>query len=133
NPNHFHLILKPLTDNGGGEYLRRLIGGYTRYFNEKNRRSGVLFQGRTKRRLITTNEYLMYCGVYVNLNSQVHQLKDNSLTRSSLNTYGSRSDFCNHEILTANFLSIDRYKEECRALIPQIIARKKQSKELSSL
>ena len=41
NPNHFHFILKQEIDGGISEFMKRLQGGYTRYFNDKNRRSGA--------------------------------------------------------------------------------------------
>ncbi len=42
NVNHFHLILQQKAKNGISEYLKRLSGGYTKYFNNKWRRNGVL-------------------------------------------------------------------------------------------
>ena len=46
NKNHFHLLLKPLTAKGGSLFMQRLCAGYTKYYNEKYNRSGVLFQGK---------------------------------------------------------------------------------------
>ena len=37
--------------------MQKLGAGYTMYFNEKNKRSGVLFQGKYKSILIKTDEY----------------------------------------------------------------------------
>ncbi|MCK4918713.1 MAG: transposase, partial [Candidatus Pacebacteria bacterium] len=48
NPNHYHFILTPLVENGIEKFIHKLGGGYTRYFNEKNKRTGVLFQGAYK-------------------------------------------------------------------------------------
>ncbi|KKR20019.1 MAG: hypothetical protein UT50_C0023G0001 [Candidatus Moranbacteria bacterium GW2011_GWA2_39_41] len=61
-PNHFHFILKQLRDGGVSEFMKRMGGGYTGYFNHRYRRSGSLFQGRFK-------------AVYVNSFSQkvIHQ------------------------------------------------------------
>jgi len=47
-PNHFHLILKQLRDGGISEFMKRIGTGYTRFFNHKHKRSGVLFQGKFK-------------------------------------------------------------------------------------
>src|SRR3989344_1926000 len=33
NPNHFHFILKQEIDGGISEFFKRLLGGYTKYFN----------------------------------------------------------------------------------------------------
>ncbi len=67
-PNHFHLILKQEVDSGISLYMKRLSGGYSLYYNNKQKRSGVLFQGKYKSAHINTNEYLLYLSAYVNLN-----------------------------------------------------------------
>lgn len=87
-PNHFHLILEQLVDGGISDFMKRVSGGYTSYFNEKNQRSGSLFQGRYKRIHIDTNEYLLYLFSYVNENHHVHDLsRDNDIYLSSSNHY----------------------------------------------
>lgn len=42
-PNHLHLILKQLKDNGITEFMKKVNGGYAKYFNEKYARMGHLF------------------------------------------------------------------------------------------
>jgi len=42
-PNHLHLILKQLKDNGIVEFMKKVNGGYAKYFNEKYNRKGHLF------------------------------------------------------------------------------------------
>jgi len=42
-PNHLHLILKQLKDNGITEFMKKVSGGYAKYFNEKYKRQGHLF------------------------------------------------------------------------------------------
>ena len=42
-PNHFHLLLKQLVDNGITEFMRKVNGGYAKYFNKKYNRKGHLF------------------------------------------------------------------------------------------
>lgn len=42
-PNHLHLILKQLKDNGITEFMKKVSGGYAKYFNEKYQRMGHLF------------------------------------------------------------------------------------------
>ena len=74
-PNHYHLILKQLVDGGISEYLKKVSGGYTSYFNQKQKRSGSLFQGKYKRVLVETDEQLNYLLTYVNENHVVHGLK----------------------------------------------------------
>jgi len=42
-PNHLHLILKQLKDNGITQFMKKVNGGYAKYFNEKYNRKGHLF------------------------------------------------------------------------------------------
>jgi REP element-mobilizing transposase RayT len=71
-PNHFHLIVKQLQDNGLSEFMRRVGTGYTSYFNEKYERSGALFQGVFKRVPILSETQMQYLFAYVNENHTVH-------------------------------------------------------------
>lgn len=72
--NHFHMLLKQVSDDGVSEYMKRLTGGYTSYFNEKYKRSGVLFQGRYKKIHVSSEEQYQYLFAYVNENHFVHNL-----------------------------------------------------------
>ncbi len=73
-PNHYHLILRQLVDGGISEFMKRVSGGYTSYFNKRQeqKRTGVLFQGKFKRVHIDTDEQLNYLFMYVNENHFVH-------------------------------------------------------------
>lgn len=67
-PNHFHLILKQLQDEGISKFIQKFAAGYTKYFNAKYERSGVLFQGKTKNKHVDSDEYFQYLVEYVYLN-----------------------------------------------------------------
>ncbi len=67
-PNHFHIIIKQLVDGGISKFLQKLGTGFTHYFNKKNKRSGVLFQGKTKSSHIDEERYLNYLKMYIELN-----------------------------------------------------------------
>lgn len=67
-PNHFHIMLKQITDNGTTEFMRKLGTGYTNYFNLKYKRVGPLFQGKYKYALIKDDKYFMYLPHYIHLN-----------------------------------------------------------------
>ena len=66
--NHYHLLLSERIDGGLTLFLRKL-SGYARYFNERNKRHGVLFQGRTKKILVARQEHFLYALHYLHLNS----------------------------------------------------------------
>jgi len=67
-PNHYHLILKQLADNGIVNFMQKLGTGYTMYFNKKYRRSGSLFEGRYKSKLIEKDEYIVHLSRYIHQN-----------------------------------------------------------------
>jgi putative transposase len=66
--NHYHLLLSERSEGGMTLFLRKL-SGYARYFNERHKRRGVLFQGRTKKILIARQEHFLYILHYIHLNS----------------------------------------------------------------
>ncbi|HAS81042.1 MAG: hypothetical protein UR25_C0005G0044 [Candidatus Nomurabacteria bacterium GW2011_GWE1_32_28] len=74
NPNHFHFILKQEVDGGISEFFKRLLGGYTNYFNLIHKRNGALFQGRFKSNLVDDEEYFLKIRPYVHLNYLVHDI-----------------------------------------------------------
>ena len=74
NPNHFHFVLKQEVDGGISEFFKRLIGGYTKYFNLMHGRSGVLFQGKFKSKLIDDEAYAQKIYAYTHLNYLVHDI-----------------------------------------------------------
>ena len=42
-PNHLHLIVKQLKNNGISEFMKKVNGGFAKYFNEKYKMQGHLF------------------------------------------------------------------------------------------
>jgi putative transposase len=66
--NHYHLLLSDADGSGVSMFLRKLNGGYSRYFNKKHNRSGALFQGKTKRVLVENNRQFLYILPYIHLN-----------------------------------------------------------------
>ncbi len=58
-PNHFHLLLAQKAENGTVHFMRKLNGGYAKYFNIKYKRTGTLFEGRYKRYLFRGSEIMI--------------------------------------------------------------------------
>jgi len=67
-PNHFHLLLREKIDGGITKFMSKLSTAYSMYFNKKNDRTGVLFEGRFKATHADTDEYLKYLFSYIHLN-----------------------------------------------------------------
>ena len=94
-PNHFHLLLKELKNNGIAKFMQKLGTGYTMYFNQRYKRSGVLFQGKFKGILIDKDEYLLPLSAYIHSNPvellelswKEKGIKDFQKTKEFLNNY----------------------------------------------
>ncbi len=67
-PNHFHVLVREKVDGGASLFSQKVVGGYTKYFNEKNDRSGVLFQGRSKIIKVKRDEHFLHLPFYVMAN-----------------------------------------------------------------
>ncbi len=66
--NHFHLLATPQTSDGLPKMMQALGRSYVRYFNESQRRTGTLWEGRYKSTLIQSERYLLTCMTYIDLN-----------------------------------------------------------------
>lgn len=66
-PNHFHLVLKDLTENGISKFMQQLCGSMSMHFNKKYKEKGSIFQGAYKGRTANSrgDEYLKLLAVYV--------------------------------------------------------------------
>lgn len=137
NPNHFHLILEQLYEKGISEFMQRVGGGYTTYFNIKQKRKGALFMGTFKSRRVSTNEYLLHLSAYVNLNDRVHQLGalTPKLIRSSWEEYVGKVEepLCEKDIILGQFKNVNEYKEYAEDALPIMLERKKTEREERAL
>ena len=67
-PNHYHLLLSPAVENGISLFMQKLNMGYTKYFNEKYKRLGTLWQGKYKMIHIDREAHMLYIPYYIHLN-----------------------------------------------------------------
>jgi putative transposase len=66
--NHFHLLATPTTDEGLPQMMQAVGRRYVRYFNDRQQRSGTLWEGRYRSTLIETDRYFLACMAYIDLN-----------------------------------------------------------------
>jgi len=64
-PNHFHLLLREIRENGVSLFMQGLGASMTLHFNEKYKEKGSIFQGAYKGKLIDSDEYLRQVAVYI--------------------------------------------------------------------
>ncbi len=67
-PNHIHLLVRQIKNNGITQFMRKFGAGYASYFNKKYDRKGHLFQGRFRAVHIKTDEQLKTVFVYIHTN-----------------------------------------------------------------
>lgn len=67
-PNHFHICVRERVENGISQFMQKFGNAYTGYFNERYKRSGVLFQGKYRATHLDTDIYLKYFISYLHLN-----------------------------------------------------------------
>ena len=131
-PNHFHFILKQLVNGGLSEFMKRLGGGYTGYFNNKYNRTGSLFEGTFKSIQIITNEYLLWLSAYVNGNADIHRIaKIENWHWSSYKDYLELrpGTLCNKKVILCQFKNIKEYKNLVETVIRDSKERKNEIKK----
>lgn len=144
NPNHYHFILTPLVDGGVQKFMHKMGLGYTNYFNEKNDRSGSLFQGKYKAVHVDKNNYLLHLSAYVNLNNrlkaeskEVFEISLSShfeyLANEKGNAKSNENFICNTKIVSDQFPKRGSYEKFAEDSLIDILQRKKQEKDLALL
>lgn len=125
NPNHYHFLLRQVSENGISQFMKRLGGGYSWYFNNKYKRSGSLFQGPYKALHVDTNEYLLHLSAYINLNDQ-QKPHHNGLSKSSWDEYTSKvaNMACDTNIILDQFNNATEYENFARSSLEDIVTRK---------
>lgn len=67
-PNHCHILVREKTNRGASNFSKKVFGGHTKYMNEKYKRSGVLFQGRSKIIRVERDPHFFYLPFYIMAN-----------------------------------------------------------------
>lgn len=118
-PNHFHFLLKQITDKGISVFMTNLQNSYVKYFNIKNERAGPLFQSMFKAVIIETDEQLLHMSRYIHLNpSTAYIVEPENLEDykwSSLNHYLNKDfssfSFVNPEMILNFFKKREDYRK----------------------
>ena len=67
-PNHYHMLLNAKVENGIPLFMKKVNMGYAKYFNQKYKRTGTLFEGRYKSVAVTQDVHLFHLPYYIHLN-----------------------------------------------------------------
>lgn len=94
-PNHFHIVLFICDESKIERSLTRLFISYSKAINKSMARSGPLFDGRFKSKLIPENNYLLHLSRYIHLNP----VRANMVTKAEDWLYSS------YQLYISNFQS----------------------------
>jgi putative transposase len=113
--NHVHLLLTPRYADGPSQLMKHLGQRYVQYVNRVYQRSGTLWEGRFRSCLTQSEDYLIACYRYIELNpvraSMVRHPADHRWSSYRVNAEGAMSDLVvPHE----QYLRLGRSAEERR-------------------
>ncbi|TSC92255.1 MAG: hypothetical protein CEN92_51 [Candidatus Berkelbacteria bacterium Licking1014_96] len=113
-PNHFHLFIQQLEDNGIDLFIRIALDSYSRYFNTKHERVGPVFQGKFKSVEVEDNDQCMHLSRYIHLNPCVANIanKPEDYEWSSYQSFSqkNKSRVCNPKLILDYFKSSKDYQ-----------------------
>jgi len=66
--NHYHILVSEKVEKGISSFMHKMNMGYTKYFNRRYERSGVLWQGKHRKVLIAQDAHFLYIPFYIHLN-----------------------------------------------------------------
>lgn len=66
--NHVHLLLTPADPDAPACLMRALGQRYVRYFNDRYRRTGTLWEGRFRSTIVDRDRYFLACSRYIERN-----------------------------------------------------------------
>ncbi len=126
-PNHFHILVKQITENGLSIFMQKLTTGYSMYFNRKHDRVGPLFQSRFKAEHVKEDSYLKYLFAYIHLNPikliepkwREDGINDTQRAKQFLKDYkySSYQDYTNNDREEALILSKNEFPEYFESMI----------------
>lgn len=93
-PNHYHLLLSPRIENAVPKFMHKLGTAYVKYFNQKYKRKGTIFEGRYKSILVSKEPHFNHLPYYIHFNSL--DLKYKEWREGKLRNYKQAMEFLNN-------------------------------------
>lgn len=114
-PNHYHILVFVLEKGALEKAMQQVSTGYTRAIKIAYNRTGHLFQGRFKNKLIPNNQYLLHLSRYILRNplraGLVDRIEDWKYSSFSETIIKSEPGFVKPQILVDQFSSIKEFKK----------------------
>lgn len=120
--NHFHLLIRQEVDGGITKFMRKVGTGYSMFFNIKYQRTGSLFGGLFKSKLIGVDDnYLRQLFGYIHINSLEIQFPEwkEKINKASINMkkflksyrYSSYLDYLGEDRVEKNIINPKAFPE----------------------
>ena len=121
-PNHFHLLIRQEVDGGVTKFMRKLGVGYSMFFNLKYERTGALFGGLFKSKLIGADDnYMRQLFGYVHINPLDLEFPEwkNKINKSSVDMkrfleeyrYSSYQDYIGSDRIEKNIIKPENFPD----------------------
>ena len=114
--NHVHLLLTPEKENSAALLMKNLGQRYVQTINRTYRRSGTLWEGRFRSCLTQTEDYVLACYRYIELNpvraNMVNHPREYPWSSYRCNSEGKASDLI---VPHDQYMQLDREDENRRA------------------
>lgn len=112
-PDHFHLLIKQLADNGIKTFVSNIQNAYAKYMNIKKKRRGSLFLNPFRAKHIDDDSVLVHVSRYIHLNPvTAYMFEFKNLTVSSLTSFPYYFGRMNKspELLIDNSFLLERFR-----------------------
>jgi putative transposase len=113
--NHFHLLVFVKEENALEEAMQKILTSYSRAINNAYNRTGHLFQGRFKNKLIPNNEYLLHLARYILRNplraGLVEKLEDWKFSSYQETIQRNKCEYIEPKILLEQFSGTESFKK----------------------
>ncbi|MBI3337267.1 MAG: transposase [Candidatus Staskawiczbacteria bacterium] len=124
-PNHFHLLIKQEIDGGITRFMRKVGVGYSMFFNIKYQRSGSLFGGLFKSKLIRDDDnYMRQLFGYIHINSldiefpgwkdEIKKAPNDMKKFLAVYPYSSYLDYIRRDRIEKNIISQENFPDYFR-------------------
>ena len=67
-PNHYHILIKQVSDAPPSEYMNKVWLRYARYYNKRYQRHGSIFAGKAQHKLVDYEGYVAQLIAYIHNN-----------------------------------------------------------------
>lgn len=127
--NHVHLLITPRSENGISKAMQSLGRYYVQYFNRQYQRTGTLWEGRYKATVLDSEQYLLICSRYIELNpvraGMVSKPEDYPWTSYHCNALGHNDPMITPHPIYESLGSTNMNRQSSyRALFDHVISKK---------